>query len=254
MLLIVATVQFGCASSYRVPGRAAELSAFGVDQNAREQLTDSSIQRHLTRQPLATFPAAVAVARVQAPGYRSYAYDSYGKGRYSVVTTREEELDAPLKRLQKLPMMTGIAPVGRLLLPEELQSDRELRNAAAQLHAELLLIYTLDTTFHTSDVDSPLDLVTLGFIPSRTAHVNCTASGVLMDTRNGYIYGVVESSTKQSQAANAWTTDAATDAARKRAEAEAIDKLVGEFETMWSAVVNTYGGNRPAGGQYGTGG
>jgi hypothetical protein len=44
-------------------------------------------------------------------------------------------------------MLRGLAPLNRLVLPQQLQSDRELRVGAAKLHADMLLIYTLDTTF-----------------------------------------------------------------------------------------------------------
>jgi len=244
VLMAIAFLAGGCSSRYVTPGAAADMSVFGV-ANTREQLTDYSIRQRLNLPPLATFPTALAVARVQGSGYRSYSGNSYGAGRYSVVTTRETELDEHIGRLTRLPMVTGVAPINRLLLSQDLQTDRELRNAVAQLHADLILIYTLDTSFHKSDVTSPLDVVTLGFLPSKSAKVNCTASAVLLDTRNGYVYGVAEGAADHQQAANAWTSEAACESARKRAEAEAVEQLVAEFERVWGGVVNTYAGGTP---------
>ena len=40
--------------------------------------------------------------------------------------------------------------------------------------------------------------------------------------------------------ANNWTSEAAVDQTRRRAEKEAFEKLVVEIETMWSRVVREY--------------
>src|SRR5262245_14900505 len=85
----------GCAPSYRPPGAAASPS----------MLAEGDIQERLNRQPAAPFPARLATARIQAPGYRSMGADSYGQGRYSVVTAREVEKDEHFQRVAKLPMI-----------------------------------------------------------------------------------------------------------------------------------------------------
>ena len=69
-------------------------------------------------------------------------------------------------RLARLPAVTRLAPVNRLLLPHELKSDVELRQAAATLRADMLLVYTLDTTFRVQDKLAPLSVVTLSFRPT----------------------------------------------------------------------------------------
>jgi hypothetical protein len=191
-------------------------------------------------QPLAKFPTGVAVVRIQAPGYESDTAKGFGSGRYSIITTRDVESPADLGRLAKLPMVTGIGPVNRLLLPTQLESDRELREAAARMHADVLLIYTLDTTFVVEDKAAPISVVTLGLSPNQQAKVLCTASAVLMDTRNGYLYGVAEATDRQDQLASAWTSHAAVDQTRRRTETRAFGKLVSELEKTWSGVVLTY--------------
>ena len=198
----------GCAASYATPGRAADMKLFGAAAAAsRDQQTDGSVSKVIERQPLAKLPTAIAVIRVQAPGYSSETAQSWGGGAYSVVTTRDvENMDAALARLNRLPQVSGVAPVNRLLLPPEFHSDLELRQAAAALHADMLLVYTLDTTFHVQDVAAPLSVVTLGLSPNEVAHVVCTASAVLLDTRNGYVYGIAEATDRQQQLASAWTS------------------------------------------------
>lgn len=234
--IMVSCIAMGCAS-YATPGRAADFKSMGL---TRDQLTDASISETLSRQPLAKFPCGMAAVRIQAPGYRSDTATGWGTGKYSIITTRDIENDAQFDRLAKLPMITGVAPLNRLLLPEQLNSDMELRKAAATLHADMLLIYTIDTTFHTKDEVVPLTVVTLGLSPNQVVHVTSTASAVLLDTRNGYLYGYAEATEKTHQLTSAWTNEPAVDSARQRAEEKAFDKLTHEIENTWRGVVKTY--------------
>jgi hypothetical protein len=108
------------------------------------------------------------------------------------------------------------------------------------MRADLTLIYTIDTRFEVEDKAAPLTLVTLGMSPNKQARVVSTASAVLMDTRNGYIYTVAEATERQSQLANAWTSTAAVDQTRRRTESAAFDQLVDELVTAWDTVIAQY--------------
>ena len=144
-LLSFCVLAGGCASSYATPGRAAQMQLFGAD---RDQLSDASVVRAIQRRPLATLPATIAYVRVQAPGYTSPTAQSWGRGAYSVVTQRDiDNEEQTLESLRKMPQIKGFAALSRLLLPEDMHSDLELRQAAAALHADMVLIYTLDTSF-----------------------------------------------------------------------------------------------------------
>ena len=165
---------------------------------------------------------------------------SYGTGAYSVVTTRDIEKPEQLDGLGKLPMVSGIAPINRLLLKPNFESDEELRQAAAQLQADMLLIYTLDTAFTTEDKAAPLSVISLGLSPNQQVRVTCTASAVLMDTRNGYIYGLAEATDQQNQMTNAWQNDVAIDETRRATESAAFGKLVGDLQGTWKGVVAKY--------------
>src|SRR5947207_15563304 len=92
----------GCAAHYATPGPAARLGAI-ADITAAEQArapgsanpkdihTDTGVREILDKKPLATFPANVAVVRVQGPGYTSYTTTGWGRGAYTVITEREVE-------------------------------------------------------------------------------------------------------------------------------------------------------------------
>ncbi len=139
ILALAAIFLVGC-TSYTTPGGGAELSSL-----TEASVTDSDIQSVLDRKPASPFPARLAVVRIQAPRYRNYHLESYGYGRYSVVTTRDIESDKHFEQLNRLPMISTVVPLNQILMPEKLESDKELRAAAAHLHTDLLLVYTLNT-------------------------------------------------------------------------------------------------------------
>ncbi|HET6250765.1 MAG TPA: hypothetical protein VFE47_23955 [Tepidisphaeraceae bacterium] len=228
----------GCMTSYATPGHGADLKALGA--TTRQSLTDASINDTLAKKPLAQFPCSIAAVRIQAPGYSSESADTYGTGNYCVITTRDVESDSDFGKIAKLPLVIGVAPVNRLLLPTQLNSDLELRQAAAALHADMLLIYTIDTKFEVEDHLSPMTIATLGLSPTMTAQVVTTASAVLLDTRNGYLYGYTEATEKGAQLTNGWMTEAAVNDARKRTEAKAFGKLVDGLQGTWVGVVKNF--------------
>jgi hypothetical protein len=234
----------GCGARYATPSRGADLSLFGGDEAKLQQITDRKVQEALDKKPTARFPVTLAVVRVQEAGYRSRTGRGYGSGAYSVLTTRDIETDEDFRSISDLDRITGVATVNRLLLPPELSDDRELRAAAAAVHADMLLLYTLDTAFTTEDGMRPLTVLTLGLFPTKNVRLNTTASALLLDTRTGYVYGVAEASADGSQIANAWTSGDAADQARRRTERKAFARLVGAFGDAWADVVAIY--DRPA--------
>jgi hypothetical protein len=224
----------GCGMNYVTPGGPANLRELAA--------ADASIRETLKRTPAAQFPARLAVARVQDAGYRSWTCKGYGTGRYSLVTCRDLEEDEHINALNALPRLDGVVMVNRLLVGSELNDDHALRQAAASVHANLLLIYTLDTQFTTDDGMRPLSVISLGLFPTKNVRVGTTASAVLMDTSTGYIYGTAEATDRQRQLANAWTSGDAADQVRRRTEREAVTRLLDAFRDAWPKVIREYGG------------
>jgi len=224
----------GCAS-YVTPGRGVSMASLtGVD---------ADIATRMKREPAALFPARLAVVRVQAPEYRSYRTDGYGQGAYSVVFTKEFEREEDYARLGKLPMVGGVGCINRLLMPRDLRTDHELRLAASSLKADLLLVYTLDTSFRIDQHDvGPLTLISLGMAPSQEAKVTATASMALFDVRTGYVYGVADGTARDTQLASAWNSSEAVDTSRLRAEGQAFRNMLDQFEKTWTGVVAQYAG------------
>lgn len=233
LLLIVSTVALllsGCAS-YIPPGAKADLQAFAP----------GDIQSGFAAKATSPFPAAIATARIQSPSYSNYYLTrnggKYGTGRYSVITVREVEQESQFERLAKLPQVSGIVGINRMLLPENLESDRDIRAAAARLQADLVFVYTFDTSFFDSDLSKPLTIITLGLSPTRKISVTTTATALLLDTRTGYVYSAYEVTAKRDTLSTSWGSSDTADVGRREAEADAFDKLIGEVTSSWSKLL-----------------
>lgn len=238
ILVLLVLALSGCAVSYATPGGSVELA----------ELTETDINEVLTREPTARFPANIAVARVQAPEYQSHRNSSFGTGRYSVVLTRDVEGEDDFERIAAFPGVAGLGPLNRILLPTKLDSIKDLRIAAAQLKADILLVYTFDTTFRVGQQHfAPLNLIALGILPNKKVEVTTTASAALFDVRTEYLYGLAEASAQESRYASVWGSTDAVDDLRVATEKEAFQALVPEIEKAWTGIVNQHAG-QPASG------
>lgn len=238
-LALVACMALLCGcSTYTTPGAGVSLGA--ISEN------DGDIAAAFQREPAMTFPAQLAVVRVAAPGYRSGSNDSVGTGAFGIVTTRDIETDESFARLGRLPQVAAVAPVSRLLVPARLGNVRDLRTAAAQLKADALLIYTIDTRFRTESADvGPLQTIALGFLPTRKAVVNATCAFMIVDVRTGFVYGTGEITATEDQRSNLWGSEQAIEAARLRAERRAFEEGLGEVEELWASILARHA-SRPA--------
>jgi len=201
-------------------------------------LTESDIKAILDRKSAAPLPTNLATIRAQERSYYSYTANGYARGRFSVVTVRDVEKEEDFEHLATLPQVNQVVPLGRLLLrggPSD--SERGLRQAAAALHADMLLVYTFDTDFFVGDALCPLSVVTLRLSPHERVRVATTASAALLDVRTGYVYGSCETTARRRQLAGGWTSSNAADAPRLKTEREAFENLLAEFERLWQGVV-----------------
>jgi hypothetical protein len=232
----------GCAT-YTTPGGGASIAAL-VDNSSAEGtqvVSDPAIAAALARRPAATFPAHLTVARVQSAGYETLSNRGYGSGRFSVVTSRDIETDDDFIRLARMPGVAAVGPINRLLLPAKLETAEDLRASAAQLQGDVLLIYTLDTSFRTDAHEiGPLQVVSLGFFRNQNSVVSSTCAAAFIDVRTGYVYGVAEYTATEEQRSNVWSTHDAVEAARVKAEREAFVAALGEIEKAWLGIHTEY--------------
>lgn len=228
-IFVIVTVT-GCAS-YVTPRGGANLEA----------ITSRPAQESFAAKPAAQFPASIAAVRVQGSRYCNYhtLQDGgvYGDGRFSIVTVKEVEDDADFARIEKLPQVGGLISISRLLLPPQLNSDADIRDGAARLKADMVLLYTFDTSFRDESKSVGLQVVSLGFSKSQRVSVQVTASALLIDTRTGFVYAAFETNEKRELPSNTWQTADTADQARRDAEKAAFKSLVSEFEKGWPKVI-----------------
>ncbi|MEL6301653.1 MAG: hypothetical protein AAFV47_01495 [Pseudomonadota bacterium] len=225
-IITICALLGGCAT-YTTPGGPVVIS----------DLATPEINRLMTREPTADFPANIAVVQIQAGGYRSLNTTGFGEGRYSVVLDRNEASERVLQQLGSLKGVASIGPLNRLLLPTRMDSVQSLREAAAKLRADMLLLYTIDTGFQVGDRRfRPLNTVALGFLNNKKITVTTTASAVIYDVRTEYIYGLAEATSADESAANVWSNARVVDELRVGTEREALIELADEIEKGWSKI------------------
>ena len=182
--------------------------------------------------------------RVQGPKYSSYGVEKsgarYGTGRYSVITVREVEEDARIEQITKLPQVAGVISINRMLLPERLESDKDVRVAASRLQADMVLMYTFDTSFFDTDSAKPLTVITLGLSPTRKIRATTTASALLIDTRTGFIYSAYEATEAGDVRSTSWGSRDSADQVRKDTEKAAFAKLADQLVKSWPGLLSRY--------------
>jgi hypothetical protein len=220
----------GCAS-YVTPGGPVRLA----------DINRADIAEVASRKPSPNFPARLAFAQVQAPQYKSYKSESYGAGRFSVVTTQELLTEDQIQTITNWPSVAGVAPISRLLLQPNMDSIDDLRVSAAKLQADVLLVYTIDTSFKVQGrVYAPLSLISLGMVPDRDAYITSTASALFTDVRTGFVYGLSEATAKATGLTNIWGSSDTVDLKRVEAEHEAFKLLIPQLEKTWTGIATEY--------------
>jgi hypothetical protein len=233
-ILPILALGLGGCSTYIPPGAKADLQAFAPP----------GIQEGFAAKPTNPFPASIAAVRVQSPDYSNYHLrqngGQYGSGRYSVITTREVEEQSQFDRIVSLPQVSGVVALNRMLLPPRLENDREIREAASRLQAELVFLYTFETAFFDKDAAKPLTVITLGLSPTRKITALTTASALLMDTRTGYIYSAYEVTEREATVSTSWSSKDTADETRRKTERRAFGKLVDELVASWSTLLQRH--------------
>ncbi|WP_432799117.1 hypothetical protein [Poriferisphaera sp. WC338] len=226
LLLIIGLSQFSCAS-YVAPMQGVSLGS----------ITNTEIKDAFASKPAAAFPASIVAMEVKKEGH----WNRYN--RYSVKGTQYRLADSlgetdTFESLRTLPMIRQLGPLNPLLAPEAFTTVDDLRQAAAPMKADMLLLYTFDTKSRVHDHDvGPLGLLTLGFLPNQESKANVVASLVLMDVRTGFIYGTTQAKSDAKRVSNSWLKDQARMDAEREAEKKAFEKMVVRFEELWAGVV-----------------
>ncbi len=224
----------GCAMGYITPKGGANLSL----------IADQDIRNAFENKPAATIPVQLATVRIQESEYCSYTTQGIGTGAFSVVTVKDVEKDEDYARLNKMTDVSQVVALNRLLVNDQRVSAKSLRQGAAVLHADVVLIYTFDTKFFEQDQFKPLTVVSLGLSPNKVIKVTSTAAAILMDVRTGYVYTALESTIRSSHLASSWTSSDTIDESRRETERTSFEGLLTEMEKTWPQVLEVIKNNQ----------
>ncbi|AWI08670.1 hypothetical protein CKA38_04830 [Ereboglobus luteus] len=184
------------------------------------------------------------MVRLQAPEYTSFYIDrnggKYGTGKYCVILAKELGENEQYERMAKLPEVADVIGLNRMLLPQRIDDFRSIREAAAQLSAGVVFVYTVDTTFRDANSSKTLTAISLGISPSKKITALTTISALLMDTKTGYIYSAYETTEKEEVSSSSWNTRDNADKARQKTETRAFAKLIDDFIESWPRLLERY--------------
>jgi hypothetical protein len=209
----------GCTSHINSPVVASERAA------RRAAFSDPLLARAYNAKPAIRFPATVAVA-TQQPDTREHlrALSAHGK----------------LDTLDSLPRIASVVSLSPLLFNPETRADLAMREAAARVHADAVLIVAIQTHATDGRILAPLTELSLGLFPNKRYELIATALAALVDTRTGYLYGTLEKSRARGGLTMVWGSDDVIARARNAAERDALEKLVAEFPSFWRGVVQSH--------------
>ncbi len=222
----------GCASSYK--GVVAERAPLSELSPELEGLTDQKIELYLKAGAQPVFPTSLAVAKLagvtmfdHGNGTRSMVRDSR---QLAVMQPDEAE---GWKSLTELRGMTGKPLVDRVHIINSLLASgdadlKKLRDAAAMLHAPVLLVYMQNDASASGVNDAAMaywTIVGLFTVPGHTVGHHCVCQGLLVDTRSGAILASLEGQSLREEKVLAGAVDIAAGRTRREARAESADKL-----------------------------
>ena len=214
----------GCTSYVNSPAVARSLEA------KRAAFSDPLIARAFNAKPTIHFPATIAVA---------------SNGRDTRDHLRAISAYGTLDTWSSLPQLARIAIISPVLTEgygsrNDPKADLRLREAAAKLHADAVLILATETQATDGKIIAPLTALSLGLFPNKRYELISTALAALVDTRTGYIYGTIEKSRARSGITMEWGGDDVIHRARSKVEREAMEKLFADFPAFWRGVVDSH--------------
>lgn len=241
VLLVVA----GCSYSTQGTSGSNYLARYNELQYAKSTPTpesgdiDASVREIAAIEPHLVFPARIGIARIQ-------------HGQLSTIPADEGEVW--LKAAEKLGDAYGeFVPVSPLIAEmvarpttsggsRAAQVVATIRQGAARQHLDYVLVYEVGVSRNDkSNILSLADLTVVGMfvIPSRTVEVEATASGILLDVRNGYPYATLTAHAEKSGISRVVSSASTTQDYARTASGRAVAKLSDQFEAAMADLLKS---------------
>jgi hypothetical protein len=205
-----------------------------------EKVTEESIRRAMATRPQLSVPTKVAVAEIgtrQTAYLPDYSYCGRPDIQAGIVSLRADEEKLWKETLNKdRPAVGQVIPLAPVLVPDGSDGTLlRLRQAAATLHADLLLVYVRESDWGKQpNALSGLYLTIIGLwaSPGTNLRAITVAKGALVDVRNGFVYGVVSADAEDKAISAAVFVDKTRLDLMKRTEAKALAELAGQTAAL----------------------
>ena len=217
-VVVITLLMSGCAASYRgIVRPVPQLAALSPEL---ENLTDARIETYLKANARPVFPSVLAVAKI-------------GSG-HKLLILRGEEAEGWQKLASLHDKGAGIISqvhlLGSLLVNGE-PSLKQLRDAAARVHAPLLLVYMQTDDAEDGYNDAAMaywSIVGLFLVPGNTVGRYSVCQAVLVDTRTGTVLATAGGEAQREENVLYGAVDIARKRTAEEAQSEAVSKLQGE--------------------------
>ena len=197
---------------------------------------DADVREIAAIEPRLEFPARIGLARVGYGGLTAIPGDEAQIWQAAL----EDIGDAYGEFVPVSPLIASMVsqPAGeRMTGTAAVIAD--IRRGAARQHLDYVLVYEVGSSSRDkANVLSLDDLTIVGMfvIPSRSVDVEASASGLLLDVRNGYPYATLTGHAKKSTISRAVSSHSTrrdlADTAEERAVADLADEVAGALEGL----------------------
>jgi hypothetical protein len=228
-LVLPLCLSAGCAASYKaVVKPAASLSVLSPELR---NLTDATIETYLKANVQPTFPAVLAVAKAHTRSDDGY-YGQQSRTQAGVAVLQGEEADGwqkmtDLRGKDGQPLISQVHLVSSLLV-EGTPNLKALRDAAALVHAPLLLVYMQADDAEQGYNDAAIaywSIVGLFVVPGNTVGRYSVCQSVLIDTQSGFILATAQGESKREETVLPGAVDIARDRLQKTIPMQAVARL-----------------------------
>jgi len=195
---------------------------------------DAQVRSVAAVEPTLRFPARIGIARLDRSGLAAVPPEE--AAHWTQATTRLGPAFGEF-----VPISPMIASMVEVPLPNESRTDLTrhtidtIRLAAARQHVDAVLIYEVDGTADSKN--NPLSLgewtlIGAFVLPSQDVKAVGVAQAMLLDVRNGYPYGTIQSSADDASRSTRIESRETGSRLREEVMANAVAKLTGEAEEM----------------------
>lgn len=205
---------------------------------------DDSVREIAAIEPHLAFPARIGIARIQNGGLSTIPADE-GQVWLDAAGTLGADYGefvpvSPLiAEMVARPATQGGTRAAQIVAT--------IRQGAARQHLDYVLVYEVGVSREDkSNILSLADLTVIGMfvIPSRSIDVEATASGILLDVRNGYPYATLTAHAEKNGLARVVSSSSTEREYVRTASGRAVAKLSDQFEAAMADLLKQAESNK----------